>query len=77
MIVAVEARNLNIGIPGLLRNQGETSIDFYFIMVPLRKKYYKVWYSKAQILLPGTLVEQLSQIDPQEEPETIEPNITV
>ena len=24
---------------GLLSNQGEKSINFYFIMVPLRKKY--------------------------------------
>ena len=24
---------------GLLSNQGEKSIDFYFIMVPFRKKY--------------------------------------
>ena len=25
-------------LPGLLSNQGEKSINFYFIMVPLRKK---------------------------------------
>ena len=36
-------------IPGLLSNQGEKSINFYFIMVPLRKSI-QVWYSKAQIL---------------------------
>ena len=29
-------------------NQGEKSINFFFIMVPLRKSI-KVWYSKAQI----------------------------
>ena len=29
-------------------NRGEKSINFYFIMVPLRKKSIKVWYSKAQ-----------------------------
>ena len=33
---------------GLLSKQGEKSIDFYFIMVPLRKKSIEVWYSKAQ-----------------------------
>ena len=27
------------GSTGLLSNQGEKSINFYFIMVPLRKKY--------------------------------------
>ena len=27
------------GLPGLLRNQGEKSINFYFIIVPVRKKY--------------------------------------
>ena len=32
----------------LLSNQGEKSIYFYFIRVPLRKKSIKVWYSKAQ-----------------------------
>ena len=32
---------------GLLSNQGEKSINFYFILVPLRKSI-KVWYSKAQ-----------------------------
>ena len=31
---------------GLLSNQGEESVDLYFIMVPLRKSI-KVWYSKA------------------------------
>ena len=33
---------------GLLSNQGEKSINFYFIMVPLKEKSIKVWYSKAQ-----------------------------
>ena len=28
--------------PGLLGNQGEECINFYFIMVPLRKKYSMV-----------------------------------
>ena len=37
---------------GLLSNQGEKSINFYFIRVPLRKKSIKVWYSKAQFLGP-------------------------
>ena len=32
---------------GLSSNQGEKSINFYFIRVPLRKNI-KVWYSKAQ-----------------------------
>ena len=32
---------------GLFSNQGEKSIDFYFIKVPLRKSI-QVWYSKAQ-----------------------------
>ena len=32
----------------LLRNQGEKSINFYFIMVPFKEKGIKVWYSKAQ-----------------------------
>ena len=36
-------------ITGLLSNQGEKSINVYFIMVPLRKSI-KVWYSKAQIM---------------------------
>ena len=41
----VLVKRLNLGylkketISGLLRNQGEKSINFYFIMVPLRKKY--------------------------------------
>ena len=34
---------------GHLSNQGEKSINFYFIMVPLRKSI-KVCYSKAQSL---------------------------
>ena len=34
-------------LTGLLSNQGEKSINFYFIRVPL-KKSIKVWYSKAQ-----------------------------
>ena len=38
-----------IPITGLLSDQGEKSINFYFIMVPLRKESIKVWYSKAQI----------------------------
>ena len=33
-------------IAGLLSNQGEKSINFYFIRVPLRKSI-KVWYSEA------------------------------
>ena len=33
---------------GLLSNQGEKSIHFYFIMVPSLRKSIKVWYSKAQ-----------------------------
>ena len=32
----------------LLRNQGEKSINLYFIMVPFKEKSIKVWYSKAQ-----------------------------
>ena len=36
---------------GLLSNQGEKSINFYFIMVPLKEKSIKVWYSKAQYTL--------------------------
>ena len=39
--------NVNVIITGHLSNQGEKSINFYFIMVPLRKSI-KVWYSKAQ-----------------------------
>ena len=35
-------------ITGLLSFQGEKSINFYLIMVPLRKSI-EVWYSKAQI----------------------------
>ena len=35
---------------GLLSNQGEKSINSYFIRVPLRKKGIKVWYSKAQLI---------------------------
>ena len=37
----------NAGSTGLLSDQGEKSRNFYFIMVPLRKKVLKVWYSKA------------------------------
>ena len=29
----------NVTEPGLLSNQGEKSINLYFTMVPLRKKY--------------------------------------
>ena len=36
-------------LPGLLSNQGEKSINFYFIMVPLRKSII-VGYSKAELL---------------------------
>ena len=36
-------------ISGLLSNQGAKSINFYFIMVPLKEKSIKVWDSKAQI----------------------------
>ena len=52
---------------GLLSSQGEKSINFYFIMVPLRKKGIKVWYSKAQYLdpsdsaVPGRSVNLLSE----------------
>ena len=38
-------------VSGLLSNQREKSIHFFFIMVPLRKKVNKVGYSKAQVLL--------------------------
>ena len=34
-------------LAGLLSNQGEKGINFFFIRVPL-KKSIKVWYSKAQ-----------------------------
>ena len=45
------------GKTGLLSNQGEKSINFYFIRVPLRKSI-KVWYSKAQkINLPTADIE--------------------
>ena len=37
-------------VSGLLSNQGEKSINFYFIIVPFKKKSIKVWYSKAQVL---------------------------
>ena len=39
---------------GLLSNQGEKSINFYFIRVSLRKNI-KVWYSKAQFN-PGQIL---------------------
>ena len=35
---------------GLLSNQGEKSINFYFIMVPLRKKVFKYGTPKTRIL---------------------------
>ena len=34
---------------GLVRNQGEKSISFYFILVPSLRKSIKVWYSKAHL----------------------------
>ena len=36
-------------LTGLLSNQGEESINFYSIMVPVIKKSIRVWYSKAQL----------------------------
>ena len=36
------------GYWAFLSNQGEKSINLYFIMVPLKKKSIKVWYSKDQ-----------------------------
>ena len=35
----VEGKSPATALTGLLSNQGEKSINFYFIMVPLRKKY--------------------------------------
>ena len=32
-------------VPGLLSNQGEKSINFYSIVVPLRKKYKLVFHN--------------------------------
>ena len=37
-LVVVLVHNF-LELTGLLSNQGEKSIHFYFIMVPLRKKY--------------------------------------
>ena len=37
----MEAVLLTNHLPGLLSNQGEKSINSYFIMVPLRKKVLK------------------------------------
>ena len=48
-------------LPGLLSNQGEKSINFYFIMVPLKEKSIKVWYSKAQ-LLHSTVLEAVGPV---------------
>ena len=39
----------NLGFAGLLSNQGENSINLFFIMVPSLRKSIKVWYSKAQL----------------------------
>ena len=39
-----------MSITGLLSNQGEKSINSYFIRVPLIKKSIQVWYSKAQLI---------------------------
>ena len=44
---------------GLLSNQGEKSINFYFIMVPFRKGI-KVWYSKAQMKFMSTFIGLVS-----------------
>ena len=55
------SRSRHIPVPaftGLLSNQGEKSIHFYFIMVPLRKSI-KVWYSKAQSKTPRLRSESL------------------
>ena len=42
---------------GLLSNQGEKSINFYFIMVPLRKKYYSmVLQSQGEGTSPNSVV---------------------
>ena len=35
-------------MPGLLSNQGEKSINFYFIRVPLRKKVLKYGTPKSR-----------------------------
>ena len=43
---------INLASTGLLSNQGEKSINFYFIRVPLRNKCIKVWYSEAQSNFP-------------------------
>ena len=40
---------LGVWVTGVLSNQEENSINFYFIMVPL-KKSSRVWYSKAQVM---------------------------
>ena len=40
----------DLGLTGLLSNQGEKSINSYFIRVPLIKKSIQVWYSKAQLI---------------------------
>ena len=39
----------NLWIPGLLGNQGEKSIDFYFIRVPLRKKSIDVYFIRVPL----------------------------
>ena len=36
-----------LGSTGLLSNQGEKSINFYFIRVPLRKKVYTLLFHKG------------------------------
>ena len=36
-------------VTGLLRNQGEKSINFYFIRVPLRKKVLKYGTPKPRL----------------------------
>ena len=48
-IIPKSVKCIHSAITGLLSNQGEKSINLYFIRVPLRKKSIKVWYSKAQI----------------------------
>ena len=52
-------RHAQLGIPGrpftgLLSNQGEKSINFYFIRVPLRKKVLKYGTPKPKAQFKGT-----------------------
>ena len=64
LIKAVRIKTISYYIAGLLRDQGEKSINFFFHNGSFKRKSNKVWYSQAQIVTLPVMLANLGRAPP-------------